>query len=211
MTSATPPSASGRSAGGGATGDGTTAGGTTGDGAPESGATPSPAVVEATDATAVSPSGRGPLAAGAVLLLAGAALFWQAVSTALDNGVTLGGPTLAPIVVTGLWVAVAVAYLVDAVRKKAAAGDPMPLSAWRTPLLLLATLIVYAVVLKYTIAGYVLSTAVFAFVSARLLSTRPIREVVVRDLVTAVLLSLGVYLLFTRLLGIVLPAGVLPL
>ena len=37
------------------------------------------------------------------------------------------------------------------------------------------------------------------------------REVIVRDVVVAVGLSLGIYLVFTRLLGIVLPAGVLPL
>jgi putative tricarboxylic transport membrane protein len=44
-----------------------------------------------------------------------------------------------------------------------------------------------------------------------LLNTRPVREVIVRDVIVAVGLSVTIYLVFTRLLGIVLPAGVLPL
>lgn len=158
-----------------------------------------------------APSASGSPVAGVVLLLAGAALLWQAVTTGIDNGVTLGGPTLAPIVVTGLWVAVALGYLLETVRKRAATAEAAGVATWRTPLLLLVALICYAVVLKYTVLGYVLATAVFVLVSARLLSTRPVREVIVRDLVTAVGLSVGIYLVFTRLLGIVLPAGVLPL
>ncbi|MEU4626453.1 tripartite tricarboxylate transporter TctB family protein [Actinoplanes sp. NPDC023801] len=160
---------------------------------------------------AAEPSASGPVAVGAVLLLAGFTLLWQAVSTAAGNGVTLGGPTLAPLVVTGLWVVVAAWYLLDAVRKRVAAPEHLGRAAWRTPALLLVALIVYSVVLKYTVLGYVLATAAFVLVSARLLSTRPWREVIVRDLATAAGLSLGIYLIFTRLLGIVLPAGVLPL
>jgi putative tricarboxylic transport membrane protein len=174
----------------------------------------------------VAPSPSGPLVVGGLLLAVGAVLLWQAIAAGVGNGVTLGGPTLAPIVVTGLWVAVALGYLLDAVRRRAvstgetatgetatgetATGETATV-AWRTPLFLLVALVVYAVVLKYTVLGYVLSTAVFVLVSARLLSTRPIRAVIVRDLVTAVALSVGIYLVFTRLLGIVLPAGVLPL
>ncbi|GIE35853.1 hypothetical protein Ait01nite_088980 [Actinoplanes italicus] len=162
-------------------------------------------------ASEAEPSASGPLAVGAVLLLTGFTLLWQAVSAAADNGVTLGGPTLAPLVVTGLWVVVAAWYLLEAVRKRVSAPDRLERGAWRTPVLLLVALIVYSVVLKYTVLGYVLATVAFVLVSARLLSTRPWREVIVRDLATAVGLSVGIYLLFTRLLGIVLPAGVLPL
>jgi putative tricarboxylic transport membrane protein len=77
--------------------------------------------------------------------------------------------------------------------------------------MLAAALLGYALVLKYTVVGYVIATAVFFVVAARLLSTRRVRDVIVRDLVVAVALSLGIYLAFTRLLGISLPAGVLPL
>jgi putative tricarboxylic transport membrane protein len=157
------------------------------------------------------PSASGPLAVGAVLLVAGVTLLWQAVTTGIDNGVALGGPTLAPIVVTGMWVVVASWYLLDAVRKRITGPDRIERKAWRSPALLLVALICYSVVLKYTVLGYVLATVAFVLVSARLLSSRPWREVIVRDVATAVCLSVGIYLLFTRLLGIVLPAGVLPL
>ncbi|MET7398680.1 tripartite tricarboxylate transporter TctB family protein [Dactylosporangium sp. NPDC005572] len=159
-------------------------------------------------------AGSGPLVAGALLLAAGIALLWQAVGTGIDNGVTLGGPTLAPIIVTGLWVAVALSYLIGELRKRGwriRRAGPAAGSAWLMPVLLLVAIAGYAVVLKYTVVGYVLSTAAFILLCARLLSTRPLREVIVRDLVTAVALALTIYLVFTRLLGIALPAGVLPL
>ncbi|WP_238009169.1 tripartite tricarboxylate transporter TctB family protein [Dactylosporangium sp. AC04546] len=155
----------------------------------------------------------GPLVAGGLLLIAGIALLWQAVRTGIDNGVTLGGPTLAPIIVTGLWVAVASGYLLGQVRKRTRPAEPVePVTAnWRTPVLLLVAIAGYAIVLKYTVVGYVLSTAAFVLLAARLLGTRPLREVIVRDVVTAIALALTIYLVFTRLLGISLPAGVLPL
>jgi putative tricarboxylic transport membrane protein len=172
---------------------------------PEAPATTEPASPEA-----------GPVAgivAGVVLVVAGVALFTRALVVGIDRGITLGGPTTAPIVVTGLWVVVAIAYLVSRVlaarkpRDAAAATD----IRWRVPFLLLAALVGYAVVLKYTVVGYVLATAIFYVVSSLLLNTRPVREVIVRDLVVAVGLSVAIYLVFTRLLGISLPAGVLPL
>ncbi|GGM49973.1 tripartite tricarboxylate transporter TctB family protein [Dactylosporangium sucinum] len=152
----------------------------------------------------------GPLVAGGLLLIIGIALLWQAIRTGIDNGVTLGGPTLAPIIVTGLWVAVAAAYLLGQVRRRTRATEGTTTN-WRTPFVLLAAIVGYAVVLKYTVVGYVLSTAAFVLLCAQLLGTRPLREVIVRDLVTAIALALTIYLVFTRLLGIALPAGVLPL
>lgn len=140
---------------------------------------------------------------GAALLLAGVALFIQAILAGQERGIDLGSPTLAPIIVTGLWVAVALGYLLS--------RPVVRLSLSKTPFLLLAVLIGYAFVLKYTVVGYVLATMVFILVAARLLSTRPWREVVIRDVSVAIGLSLAIYLVFTRLLGIALPAGVLPL
>ncbi|HCT76802.1 MAG TPA: hypothetical protein DGG94_02580 [Micromonosporaceae bacterium] len=156
---------------------------------------------------APGPRRRGSLIAGGVLLIGGVALFLQALSAGRESGVVLGGPTLAPIIVTGIWVAVALAYFLGQLRNAQATEKVR----WRTPFLLLAALIGYAVVLKYTVVGYVLSTAVFILIAARLLSTRPYREVIVRDMSVAIGLSLAIYLSFTRMLGIVLPAGVLPL
>jgi putative tricarboxylic transport membrane protein len=148
----------------------------------------------------------GPRVAGGVLLAAGILLLVNAISAAVEDGVTLGGPRLGPLIVTGGWVVLAAAYCVR--QLVAPEGGRFVIS---TPLMLAAALLGYALVLKYTVVGYVIATAVFFVVAARLLSTRRVRDVIVRDLVVAVALSLGIYLAFTRLLGISLPAGVLPL
>lgn len=165
-----------------------------------------------------------PFIVAGVLVVAGLALFAQALAAGSERGVTLGGPTLVPIIVTGLWSAVALAHLASVVR---AAVRPAPTSEvsdpedsdaepergrWLPPVLLLAALIAYAVILKYTVVGYVLATSAFFFAAARILGgLRAPARVVVRDLTVAVVLALAIYLGFTRLLGIVLPAGVLPL
>jgi putative tricarboxylic transport membrane protein len=151
-----------------------------------------------------------PLVAAVVLLLVGGAAFARAAITATEDGLGLSTPTLAPLVVTGLWVVLAAAYLIGQLRSRTAyPADERP--GWRAPALLLALLVAYALVLKYTVVGYVISTALFFFGATRALGSRPWREVLVRDAATSVLLALLIYLVFTRLLDIALPAGVLPL
>jgi putative tricarboxylic transport membrane protein len=155
--------------------------------------------------------------AGVVLCTAGAALFVQALGQWRDGSRELGSPATAPLIVTGLWTVVALSYVVSCLKGRLPQAEEHGDSAepprvrWLTPALLLAALTVYAVVLKYTVAGYILATAVFFFASARLLSVRPWREVVLRDVTVAIVLPVVIYLLFTRVLGIMLPAGVLPL
>jgi putative tricarboxylic transport membrane protein len=153
----------------------------------------------------------GPRIAGGVLVAVGLLLLVNAIqgateSGATGSGVTLGGPRLAPLVVAGGWVVLAAIYFVQQLVR-----PDGPRIRVRTPLLLIAVLVGYALVLKYTVVGYVIATTVFFVAAARLLSVRPWREVVVRDVAVAAGLSLGVYLAFTRLLGIALPSGVLPL
>jgi putative tricarboxylic transport membrane protein len=76
---------------------------------------------------------------------------------------------------------------------------------WLTPALLGAALCGYVFALEP--AGFVLASAVFFVVAARILgSRRPLRDVLV-----GVLLALAVYLGFTYLLTISLPSGVLPI
>lgn len=179
----------------------------------ETPATPDPAPADAGEPSRTEASPLAGLAAGVVLVAAGLALFTRALLAGADRGITLGGPTTAPIVITGLWVAVAIAYLgaqAAAWRRR----GPRPATArptWRVPVLLMGLLVAYAFVLKYTAVGYVLATVVFYVGAAQVLSTRPVRQVIVRDAIVGVVLSLTIYLSFTKLLGIVLPAGVLPL
>ena len=137
-----------------------------------------------------------------VLVLAGAGLLWSAVAAA-DGELGLQSPRLAPVVISVAWVAVAVAYLVSQLRSREPAPAEKP--GWWSPAGVAASLAGFAVALEY--AGFVVSAAVFIVVVARVLGSRHL----VRDVVVAVLLPVAVYLAFTRLLDIFLPAGVLPL
>lgn len=74
---------------------------------------------------------------------------------------------------------------------------------WSTTLLLLVLLVTYAAVLWSL--GYVIATTIFFPLSSRILGSRHLR----RDLLIGFLIGLIVYLAFTRLLGVRLPAGIL--
>jgi len=139
----------------------------------------------------------GAIVAG-VLLVVGAFLLWTA---ARDGDLDLQGPRLAPLVVTAAWVAIAAAYLVKEAAKRTKA-EPM---SWRAPTGVAAALVGFAIALEY--AGFVVSAAVFFVVTARFLGSRNW----IRDVVVAIALPLAIYLAFTRLLDLFLPAGVLPL
>lgn len=147
----------------------------------------------------------------AVLLLAGAGLFWAALSAA-DGDFSLRGPRLAPVLVTGVWVVIAAAYLVKQFRPEppsaeedAAAEPETEPPGWLAPLGVLASLTGFAIALEY--AGFVVSAALFVLAVSRVLGSRHL----IRDGIVAVVLPLVIYLSFTRLLDIFLPAGVLPL
>ena len=109
--------------------------------------------------------------------------------------------------------AVATAAIGDEVRDP----DQQPIAAgertnWLAPAALVAALIGYGTMLE--VAGFVVASAIFFVVSAQLLSRpkRAIGEVIrttVRNVIVGVALAVSVYLLFTRLLDINLPSGVL--
>ena len=76
---------------------------------------------------------------------------------------------------------------------------------WRTAGLVAALLAAYALLLEP--AGFILATAVFFFGVSWVLGSRRL----VRDIVVAVVLAVGVYVTFTWFLDISLPEGVIPL
>ena len=153
--------------------------------------------------TDVAPARRtgGVILAGG-LVLAGVGLVWSAVSAA-DGDLRLQSPRLAPVVISAAWVVVAVAYLVAQVRTREAPPAEKP--GWWSPAGVVAALVGFAVALEY--AGFVVSAAAFVVVVSRVLGSRHL----VRDVIVALLLPTAVYLVFTRLLDIFLPAGVFPL
>jgi putative tricarboxylic transport membrane protein len=76
---------------------------------------------------------------------------------------------------------------------------------WLAPAGVAAALVGFAIALEY--AGFVVSAALFIVVVSRVLGSRSL----IRDVIVAAVLPTAVYLAFTRLLDIFLPAGVLPL
>ncbi|MEU8608520.1 tripartite tricarboxylate transporter TctB family protein [Actinoplanes sp. NPDC048791] len=153
-----------------------------------------------TDAAPARRTGGVILAGG--LVLAGVGLVWSAVSAA-DGDLGLQSPRLAPVVIAAAWVVVAVAYLIAQLRTREEPPEEKP--GWWSPAGVVASLVGFAVALEY--AGFVVSAAAFVVVVSRVLGSRHL----VRDVIVAVLLPTVVYLVFTRLLDIFLPAGVFPL
>ncbi|MEV6811958.1 tripartite tricarboxylate transporter TctB family protein [Micromonospora sp. NPDC051296] len=175
------------------------------------------------------PTGRFPAhAVVAVGLLAvGIVLFCLAIQAA-DGDFDPQGPHLAPVIVTGAWVAVCAVYLAQFRPGRASAatataaepapgtegsapdpdeletGEPTPVGLV-APVLVAIGLVGFAIALEY--AGFVLSAVGFFVWTARVLGSRNW----IRDSVVAVVLSLAIYLSFTRLLDLFLPGGVLPL
>ena len=80
---------------------------------------------------------------------------------------------------------------------------PRPYGRWRKPAVMLAALAVYAVLLEPL--GYIPSTIFIGMVTLRILGVMSWKVVIL----SSVVLSVSVYYLFTQLLGVELPAGVL--
>ncbi|MEW6240984.1 MAG: tripartite tricarboxylate transporter TctB family protein [Chloroflexota bacterium] len=87
--------------------------------------------------------------------------------------------------------------LVEEVTAEEAATD------WRTAILSLLSLVAYASLLHPL--GYTISTAIFFPVAGRILGSTRLK----RDIVIGLALGLVIYLTFTRVLGVRLPAGLL--
>lgn len=172
------------------------------------------------EAVSAAASGHGQLRGqswvlGLVVLATGLLLLREANAAAGESGLTIDGPRLWPLVVTVGWIALAVVYLLQQVVVPAWVSrheaDEIPGARvrwnWRIPAGLSAALVGYSLVVEHSGVGYVLATAAFFVVAARLLGSRRVG----RDLVVGVTVPIVIYLGFTRLLDIPLPQGVIPL
>jgi putative tricarboxylic transport membrane protein len=147
----------------------------------------------------------GPVVVGAVMVLVGLVLFWQTLEIR-GEGFDPQGPRFFPFVVVLLWLLVSVLYLVRHLLALARGHHGMPSEAYQhtvSVLLLVVLLVAYTFALDPV--GYWIATSVFFVVAARLLGSRHLA----RDCTVGILLSLGVYLAFTRALGVRLPEGIL--
>lgn len=148
-----------------------------------------------------------PLVAGAVMIGFGVLMLTQTLAIR-GEGFEPSGPRFLPLVATIGWLVLSTVYLAQQVLRMARSRDGLPAERFAHTgrvLILLALLVAYAYALDPI--GYVVSTSVFFVGAARVLGSR----VLARDITVAVALSIGIFLVFTRLLGTYLPSGVLPL
>jgi putative tricarboxylic transport membrane protein len=148
------------------------------------------------------------LALGAVLF--GLLVIWQTTNIRVAPIYSTVGPRVIPyivgagLVLTGLWLAFEA--LTGRTTAGSAESEDVDLSLptdWRTVGLLALVLIAYLLLIER--AGFVIASAVLFVGAAYAMGSRRY----VRDTVIGVLLSLGLYVLFSRGLGLDLPAGVL--
>ena len=144
------------------------------------------------------------VAAGAIVLF-GAWVLWQAMQLREGPGYAAVGPRTFPLIVgVGLLVS-GLALLWGSVHGRpvepGAGSEAAAPTDWRTLLTMAALLLGY--VFLFQPLGFVLTSALFLIGGAWALGSRA----PIRDVVCGVALSLATFFVFTRLLGLELPAG----
>ena len=165
---------------------------------------------EQRDAGEPAPSVLGPRLVAIFLVALGALVFYEALQVRSPAGFSPLGPRFVPLVVAVGLVALGALFLVrttwrvddDLARK---AGNEEAAAHWATLALIGVALIVYAFALAPL--GYLLATAILIPVAARILGS----DHWVRDTLVGVAVSAAIYVGFTELLGVRLPAGILGL
>jgi putative tricarboxylic transport membrane protein len=163
----------------------------------------------ASESRADGGAARGPRATGAVLL--GIGVVALVATFAIPGGRdpwALTGPRLFPLLASIALIVLSLAFLVRTFvapdRELAAfAAREAADTEWRVPVLVGISLLAYAELLEPV--GYLLTSAAFFPIVARILGSRA----VVRDVVAGALLSIVVYTLFTQMLAVPLPIGIL--
>ncbi|MFC5730168.1 MULTISPECIES: tripartite tricarboxylate transporter TctB family protein [Nocardioides] len=159
------------------------------------------------DVDDASSSPVGPLIAGVVMIGFGILMLTQTLAIK-GEGFEPEGPRFMPMLATVVWLGLSTVYLVQQLLRMARSRDGLPVQRFAHSgrvVALLVLLVAYAYAIDPV--GYIISTAVFFVSAARVLGS----GVLARDVTVAVGLSVGVYFVFTRLLGVYLPPGVLPL
>lgn len=151
----------------------------------------------------------GPRLAALVVLGIGIVALSQAFAIRESAGYSVVGPRFFPIVISIGLVLWGLAFLIrttsfapdEALAEQAAAEEAA--THWATVLTIMALLVIYVFALGPL--GYPLATALFFPVVARVMGSRNL----LRDLITGIVLGLVIYIVFTRFLGVRLPAGLL--
>jgi putative tricarboxylic transport membrane protein len=145
------------------------------------------------------------IAAG-VLLLFGLIVLYQAFQIRQGGGFSVVGPRVFPVVVALGLIVFATLFLLRATLmpdedliEKAAAEEQA--THWPSVGVVIAILVVYVFALQPL--GYVVATALFLPVVARVLGSRQL----LRDVLVGIGVAVVIYVGFTRYLGVRLPAG----
>lgn len=163
----------------------------------------------ATPADPTSGAGLAGLRAAAVAVIAvGATALWQSLAISEGGGYSTVGPRFLPLFVSLALIVLGALFLGTVTLRPDAylvrkAAEEHATTHWLTVGLLGVLLLVYAFALGT--AGYILATALFVPVTARVLGS----QALVRDSVVGVVLAIVLYFGFTEALGVRLPDGVL--
>lgn len=150
----------------------------------------------------------GPRLVAVFLLVLGALALSQVFQIGRGAGYIVVGPRFFPMVVAAGLLGLGFAFLLRTtvfpdLELAADTAAEEAVTHWATVALLLLALVVYAFLLGPL--GYTLATTLLFPVVSRILGSKS----PLRDLVIGFVLGLAVYLVFTRVLGVRLPAGLL--
>ncbi len=154
------------------------------------------------------------LGVAAFVVALGIVIVWQTRDIRISPMNAKIGPRIIPYIVGSGLVFVGVWYAVDVWRGSVTTGgggddaedvDADASTDWWTVVWIVAALLAYLVLIER--AGFIVASSVLFFVAAMGMGSRRFA----RDAVVAVMLSIAVYLLFTRGLSLRLPDGVVPL
>ena len=152
----------------------------------------------------------GPRLAGLVLLAASVAILLAVFAIPGRGGYSTSGPRFVPLIVAIGLIALSAAFLARTyvrpdmeLAERSAEEDAA--THWATPALLLVAMLAYAFLLEPL--GYILSTAAFFVIVARLLGSRSL----LRDVIIGLVAGVGLFTVFTQYLGVSLPAGLTPI
>jgi putative tricarboxylic transport membrane protein len=146
------------------------------------------------------------------VLLLGLAVAVLAATTAIrsPDGYAVTGPRFVPLVVGILLVVLALLFLARTllrpdVELAERAAREQASTDWLPPALVVAALLAYVLLLEPL--GYIVATALFFPVVARVLGSRS----PARDAIAGLTLGVVLYVAFTEFLGVDLPAGLTPI
>jgi putative tricarboxylic transport membrane protein len=148
------------------------------------------------------------LAAGAAITAFGAFALWKAFEIAQPTAYRPMGPRVFPVIISVSLIILGVLFIIETLR----GADPdleehvateLRTADQRQVAILIATLVVYTAL--FNRLGYVVATTLFLPTVARVLGSRRL----LRDVVVGAAVAVSAFLVFTKLLSIDLPTGVM--